>query len=227
MPRKSRPLDRSQGVLRDTNIIVVACEDMYAVKQYFSRFRARRTQFLVLQTEDGKSSPGAVIERLHNYRKEYAQEDGDELWVCIDADHWIRGTHQRQLSRVLQDCQRHRYGVAISNPCFEVWLLLHFTEVGDELLRELLGKEASESISPDEVASLCCEPFENQLRKLAGGYRKNRIAVLKLDASQVQQATDRARAGDKTNDRIPKCPGTRVYKLIDALLRRGSIHLDD
>lgn len=226
MPRKRRPLDRTAGVLRDTSIVVVACEDMHAVRQYFAKFRTRRTQFKVLPTEDGNSSPRAVIDRLHRYREEYVQEDGDELWICIDADHWITGNHQRELSQVLQECRQNAYGVAISNPCFEVWLLLHFTEINEELLLRVLGKGSSETVAPHELEYLRCAPFERELRAIAGSYRKNRISALTLSAAGVQQATWRARNGDTGSGDIPPCPGTRVYQLIETLLRRDSINLD-
>jgi hypothetical protein len=55
MPRKSRPLDRTTGLVRDSSIVVIACEDTHAVKQYFAKFRTRRVQFKVLPTEEGYS----------------------------------------------------------------------------------------------------------------------------------------------------------------------------
>lgn len=42
MPLKPRPLDRDNGVVRDASLVIIASEDRYAVKQYFSRFKPRR-----------------------------------------------------------------------------------------------------------------------------------------------------------------------------------------
>ena len=53
MPRKNRPLDRTTGLVRDSSIVVIACEDTHAVKQYFAKFRTRRVQFKVLPAEEG------------------------------------------------------------------------------------------------------------------------------------------------------------------------------
>lgn len=133
MPRKRRPLDRTRRAPRDTNIIVIACEDTHAVKQYFAKFRTKRTQYKVLPTLDGNSSPRAVLERLNVFKAEYATEEGDELWICIDADHWIRGGHQAEFSQVLQECPSKGYGIAVSNPYFEVWLLMHYVEIDDSV----------------------------------------------------------------------------------------------
>ena len=224
MPRKHRPLDRTSGALRDSSIVVIACEDTHAVKQYFSKFRTRRVQYKVLPTVDGDSSPRAVMERLDYYRAEFATEQHDELWICIDADHWIRGPHQRELSQVLQECRSKDYGVAISNPCFEVWLLMHFADVNDGLLLELLGEGPSGSLTDEQRSSLRCDKFEARLRQEAGGYKKSNVARLRLTAEQVLRASEAARRLDHASD-VPNCPGTRVYKLIDMLQRRESIDL--
>lgn len=226
MPRKKRPLDRTTGIERDASIVVVACEDTYAVKQYFAKFRTRRTQLTVLPTEDCRSNPRAVIERLHDHKRKYAQEEGDEFWFCIDADHWICGHHQRELSQVLQECRQKGYGIAISNPCFEVWLLLHFTEINDEIVLRMLGKNSSETVNIEELESLRCDSFVHELRNFAGQYNKSRVSALKLSAAQVRQATQRAQDRDTGNGDVPQVPGTRVYKLVESLLHRDSINLD-
>ncbi len=227
MPRKSRPLDRTAGVERDTSIIVVASEDTHAVKQYFAKFRARRIQYKVLPTEDGNSSPTAVIQRLDEYRKKYAQEEGDELWICIDTDRWVQNNHQRNLSRVLQECRQKSYRIAISNPCFEVWLLFHFTDINDDLLCEMLEKPLGTSLGSEDRDSLRCPAVERQLRDLAGGYSKAKVSNFQLTASQVREATERARTCDNTTSVIPSCPGSRVYMLIESLLRRDTIDLGE
>jgi len=227
MPRKNRPLDRTANHLRDTSIIVVACEDTHAVKQYFAKFRTRRIQYKFLPTEDGNSSPRAVIKRLDKYREEYAQEEGDELWVCIDADHWIHGNHQRELSQVLQECRQKGYGTAISNPCFEVWLLFHFADNDDKQLLEILGKPASATVSSKDRKLLRCAEVEKLLRKLAGNYNKTNVNRLNITANRVLKALGRAKRSDSGSGDVPNCPGSRVYKLIDSLIDRDAIDLGE
>lgn len=224
MPRQNRPLDRTSGAPRDANIIVIACEDTHAVKQYFAKFRTKRTQYKVLPTLDGNSLPRAVLDRLNTYKNEYATEDGDELWICIDADHWIRGGHQAEFSQVLQECHSKGYGIAISNPCFEVWLLMHFVEIDGAELSRILKKNASEAITGDDKESIRCDKIEARLRKCAGGYNKSNVAGLLLTTEQVLNAIARARAADGKGS-VPGCPGTRVYLLVEKLQSRGSIEL--
>ena len=75
--RRKRKIDRQAGKLADTNLIVIASEDRYAVKQYFGLFHSAKIQFEVLETEDGASSPVDVLARLDMYRKEF--QIGDAL----------------------------------------------------------------------------------------------------------------------------------------------------
>jgi hypothetical protein len=101
MPRRQRPLIRDTDTLRDASLIVIASEDTYAVERYFRRFRPRRVQFRFLPTEQGRSSPQAILDRLDAYRSEFQIGGDDELWYCGDTDHWITGNHLPNLHRVL------------------------------------------------------------------------------------------------------------------------------
>ena len=70
-----------------------------------------------------------MIARLDGFKAEYATEEDDQFWLCIDKDHWAEPGHIANLRVVLQHCKQKGYRVAISNPCFELWLLLHIEEV--------------------------------------------------------------------------------------------------
>lgn len=62
----------------------------------------------------------------------------DEVWCVFDVDEHARFQAARELA------QRKEIGLAVSNPCFELWLILHFREQGAPLTSkravELLAK---------------------------------------------------------------------------------------
>jgi hypothetical protein len=208
MPRKNRPLDRDNGVVRDASLVVIACEDTHAVEQYFARFRTRRVQFIVLPTEGGRSSPQDVLSRLDHFKQTEATEEGDVFWICIDTDHWVKANHIQNLREVLQQCRQKSYDVAISNPCFELWLLLHF----DQLL---------------SAVPSTCDAVVSALRRVAGSYRKNRCDLLTITPAQVQKALAMAKRMDSDpNEILPSYPVSRVYRLIEVLQNRDSIELN-
>jgi hypothetical protein len=201
MPRKTRPLDRESGVVRDASLIVIASEDTFAVKQYFARFKTRRVQVEVIATEDDRSAPNHVMRRLDDFRKEFVTEYGDTFWICIDRDRW----DEQSLSTVLRECAAKGYNVALSVPCFELWLVLHH--------------EASTLTSSDKCAEVCA-----RLQELIGGYGTQCCRTMKLTSDMVETAMDRARLMDNS-DMVPTAPLTRVYKILDAMIAKDAILL--
>jgi hypothetical protein len=82
--RKPRPLARDAASLRDDRLFIVACD-----VQYFEFFRIPRVQVHVVPTEDGTSSAEHVLDRL----RAIEHEEGDELWMLLDTDHYTTGSH--------------------------------------------------------------------------------------------------------------------------------------
>ena len=204
--RKKRPIDRRQEHLRDTSLIVIASEDRYAVKQYFDLFRSVRVQVRVLETEDGLSSPGAVLGRLDDYIQEYDIGPDDSFWFVTDTDHWVEPGHIANLTRVIQECKQKKIGVAISNPCFDLWLLMHFSK--GEL----------------PLAATCKEIGE-LLRSEVGYYDKKRIYGLPFTVDSVNEAVTRSRALFAEHEVIPVHLQSGVHLIIDQLVQRDALRL--
>lgn len=208
MPRRPRPLDRDGGRVRDASLIVIASEDHYAVAQYFARFHCERVKVVVLPTEDSCSAPNAVLERIKKYENEYEIGEGDSLWLCLDTDHWAKPGHIRNLHAVLAESHKRGFQVAITCPCFEFWLLLHYT---NEPLATL-GIEASTS------ATIPCDKIGDAIRIFAGCYNKTRVDLLPLTEQQVRDAMHRAAAAWYAPvGQIPDQPSTGVHRILDAI----------
>ena len=153
--RKPRPLDRDQAIFRDDRIYLVACDDTYAPKQYFSFFGIPRIQVHVIPTTDGSSSAMHVLERLLEF--EYIQ-DLDERWLVLDCDHYIKPNHLKSFQQAINRARQEKVNVALSNPCFELWLLLHHV---DQFYNVNGFANANE--------------IESTLRKILKGYNKGRL----------------------------------------------------
>jgi hypothetical protein len=205
--RKKRPLDRSTGVVRDANLIVIASEDKYAVRQYFEFFRSTKIQFKVLETDGGKSAPEHVLTRLDEYMKEFDIGPEDEFWLVCDCDHWINAGHIKNLVRVIQECGQKGIQVALSNPCFELWLLLHFAEF-----------PADDKLTRAEV--------EKRIREAVGAYDKTKVYNLRIDNERVRSAAKRSADNQRASSEIPDRPQTAVHRIIQHLLDRGIISVE-
>lgn len=204
--RKKRPLDRSLGVVRDANLIVLASEDKYAVRQYFELFRSTRIQFKVLPTENGKSAPGHVMARLNEYMKEFDFGEGDKFWVVCDCDHWIESGHIQSLTQVIRECRQKGIQVALSNPCFELWLLLHFAEFPED-------------------PELTRADVEQRIRNVVGAYDKTRIDKLPIQDHHVKEAVRRSADNQRDGSDIPRRPQTAVHRIIQHLLDQRIISM--
>lgn len=193
--RRSEGFQRRQP-FRDAKIIVVATEGSVTEPHYLSMFdqadgvffnpRVKRLSVLGTGTK-GESSPNHVINRLLEYRESNDIGGDDQLWLVIDVDRWKK---QGILDAVIAESRMRSIRLAISNPCFEVWLLCHKLET-------LPSAMDFKKISKRELGNV------KQAFNLAPY------------ASTIKQAIATARLHDIGNDAcLPAAVGTHVYKLI-------------
>lgn len=198
--RKKRPINRSLESLGDTRLLIIATEGRTTEKQYFAQFRNRRVQVKVIPTgEDNKSSPEYVLDRLKYFRQEYNLEANDELWLMIDVDRW----QDKKLKTVTKEANNSGFQLAISNPCFETWLLCHY-------LLPIVTTASCQEIN---------EYLKKELKKVHNsGYNK---AKLNTDDFKpyVKQALKNAKQLDNNpKNRWPNQIGTHVYKVVEQLV---------
>jgi hypothetical protein len=196
--RRTKLLDR-QHDKRSARVFIIATEGRKTEKQYFSLFHSTRIKIEILATgEDNKSDPENVISRLNEFANKYDLTDEDSLWLMVDTDRWIDRHKVKNFMFVCQEARKKGYHLAISNPCFEVWLYLHF----DELIGEFK----------------LCKEIEDKIRAKVGSYNKSNLD-LPLYEGKMNDAIARAKALD-TNPRQywTKSTGTRVYKIVEVLL---------
>ena len=210
MPRrKSRPFVRKSNY-RDAKAIVIATEGSLTEPIYFEslaadeRFRNPRVTVTVLPTREGLSAPSHVIRRLDVIRRRHVFVDGDELWLVIDKDGWEDG----MLSEVARLANQKGYCIADSNPCFEVWLALHFCSI-----QGILG--------PDRRKALMrCINIVDRLKKVDMDplYRKSSIGAKKY-FDKITKAIQHAKLADiQPDDRYLNQIGSRVYRLVESII---------
>jgi RloB-like protein len=197
--RQPRPLKRDDAArLRDDRLFIVACDDTYAPKQYFDFFKLTRVQVHVIPTTDDKSHATHVLEQLMGID----HEADDELWMLLDTDHCIKENHTKNFNRALQDASKKNVHVAISKPCFELWLLLHH-------------------INETEVSHLSnAQKTEAALRSTLGEYNKRLLKADHYPLNAVADACRRAKNLDKKG-RIPAHNTSRVYLLWEAIVAKA------
>lgn len=196
--RKKRPLDRSIPCLRDTKLVIIATEGKHAEKRYFEIFRKKNTRvhINVLETQDCKSAPRYVLKRLKEYKIKYDIQPDDQLWLVIDKDNW----EDKHLAEVAQCTKQRCFNMAVSRPCFEVWLYLHYSD------------------PPATMGNMTGSQIKNELRNLLGSYNEKNFQ-LELFEPKIDNALTRAEKLDNqsASARWPTQLGTHVYKLVTAI----------
>jgi hypothetical protein len=189
-----RKFQRPLGVRRYRKMFVLATEGTKTEPLYFIMFNNDDTVVHVKHLMGNKqNSPMHVLKRMHDYLKDNHLKDGDEAWLIVDRDLWP----EDQLMQLHDWSQTNsRYGLAVSNPKFEYWLLLHFED----------GKGIVNS-------KQCTKRLERHLPH----FEKGHVEVDKLQ-SGINDATKRARRKD-TPPCVdwPRTTGTTVYRLVEKL----------
>ncbi|MBB3345957.1 RloB family protein [Sphingomonas sp. BK069] len=194
--RKKRPLDRVVAV-RDARLIIIATEGERSEPIYFDIFHSTRVRLHVVPCVDGKSSPEATLERLNQFKQEYELDASDELWLVIDRDRWT----PKMISDIARKCVSQRVNLAVSNPCFEVWLSFHYT-----------------SSIPAKLQSTTADGF---FRSLHGSYKKGNYDPKPL-LTRVRAAINHAEALDNPKGRRwPVSVGSHVYILMKSIIAAG------
>ena len=204
---------------RDARLIVIASEGKDTERIYFKALAKEYTNprvhvHILKRSEDeqNNSSPEHVLKQLNDYKGHYELESDDELWLVVDRDRWT----EAMLSRVATECTQDNFmHVALSNPCIELWLLLHLVDA------TLLTSEEEQLWMENRRKSKNADPYlKVRLRQEMGSYHESSYDA-KMLIEHVDVAIARAEALDKNPaDRWPQTLGTRVYLLAESVMNR-------
>ena len=192
---RSRSRGRRPGFRSPRPRLLVLCEGARTEPNYFGALR----QELGLSgvKVDG---PATLKEMPEKVRKSW-KDDFDEVWCVFDVDE--RDEEVRRLRTELNRLRRKtKKGVhaAVSAPCFEYWLLLHFAFT----TKTFYGMEGGRS---------ACQQVIQRLQVHLPGYKKNDAAVYDRCRAQLAKALQRARRLDPEQPN----PTTEVGKLVERL----------
>ncbi len=82
-----------------------------------------------MQHSNKKTTAKQILEKAKRFIREEKIRNDDEVWLVIDVDN----NTQEDLQTVINWSEaKPNYGLALSNPKFEYWLLLHF-EAGNKI----------------------------------------------------------------------------------------------
>lgn len=172
-----------------------------------------------------KSRPKQLLDLIEQYKEENDEQyefdkyPDDEFWIVTDVDkNWSNDiidlvnnkTYLDEWKDTVAACQDKGYHYAISNPFFEMWLLLHHDEPNDE----------DKSFAVTNTHSYqSTTHFRERLQELGVPLkRRKHIKNSDYNAKKVTDAIIRAQNLHKDiNDLYPKYFATTVYMLVQKI----------
>lgn len=201
MPRKNRGYKKGEA-FRDSRIIAIACEGLREA-EYFRTLvgKSQRLKLVLLEPKDAeqdkiqRSSPKWMKDRAAKFIDEvglFGKNEDDELWFVLDIDHWEKSI----LHEISKDCKVNlNWSMALSNPCFEVWLYAH---IGNP--KELEIKKGR------DLKTLLHKDYK-------GGYQ------VELFIKMIENAIVLSKNNDSDfNSDFPNLMETKVYRLAESII---------
>ncbi|MGH3680536.1 MAG: RloB family protein [Natronosporangium sp.] len=190
MPRRENVGRRRQpaGVRRRT--VLIYCGGVRTEPDYFDGLRERfRRGSVTIKIRQEGIAPVALVRAAAGYR-ERSSSSFDDVWCVVDVDRF-------DLDIALAEAYRRNVRLAVSNPCFELWLLLHHAD----------------------CRAFCrdCAEVERRLRKHVPGYDKAQLDFGHF-AEGVGDAVKRARDLDRTGAEHRRNPSTSVWRLVERIV---------
>lgn len=192
---KRRRLNRRSGFRNYRQLFVVSVEGAKTEKQYFHILKKLSTNCTIeCLSHKSKSSPRSVLSRMKNFLQSNTLRKHDEAWLVVDKNNW---SDQQLLELHHWKQKRNCYGLAVSNPKFEYWLLLHFE---------------------DGTGILSSQECTMRLNQYISNYDKG-IPARKLTLNSVRNAIRRAEQRDNPpcSDWPRHMGNTTVYRLVEKI----------
>jgi RloB-like protein len=164
--RGSRKISKSKKKRSEYIKMLIATEGVNTEPQYFEKFaallRAKAVRVVSVRPVGVGRDPLSVVNEAVR-RRDLEDKGGDPfdaVWCVVDVD------EHASLERACIEASRSNIEIAISSPCFEIWLLWHFESrtswVDATALVKLLQKRGfSGKNMPDEF------PYQNYLEAMA------------------------------------------------------------
>ena len=116
---------RSVGFREPAKNILIAAEGPTEVK-YFKGLAERNINLRITAVSDTKTKPYQIVDYCKVKMKEYGIDlkKGDVAFSVFDVDN----NSLEDLIRAVRKAEEYGIRIVVSNPCFEIWLLLHFRE---------------------------------------------------------------------------------------------------
>ncbi len=205
--RPDKSLERRKATKLPGRRFYLYCEGRNTEPRYFSTLKSMLENTIIIEKAVGV--PLTIAEAASNKKQELdssqdSHEENDEVWAVFDRD------EHPKFDEAVALCEMYKVGLARSNPCFEIWLILHIEDFDKACDRDFAQK---------------------QLKKIDTSYnpKKDKMPdcnnlIDKLSEAEKRAAIQLKRRSEEGNSYGP--PSTTVHLLTRALKKadKKSLH---
>ena len=189
-----RRLRKRQKPFRSTKpIILVVCEGKETEPNYFIALRQTKRinkERLIISYGERGSHPRNVIEDAKDKKKKFeaANLEVNEVWCVFDRD------DHKKIEAAFNQARDNHFKIAFSNPCFELWYLLHCQDqtahiergkVFSRLKKYIPQYQKSLNVYPDLLVHQ--SQAINRAKKLRKYHRDNLDSEMKNPSTNVDE----------------------------------------
>lgn len=125
MVKRASKGKRNRNTKREKNVIAIAVEGKNKTeKTYFSEFNRRNSAYRVNFVPGNYTDTLGLVVSASEYamKNNLNYDNGDRVFAVCDVDFG----KEAQINKARRLAEDKSVDLILSNPCFEIWLLLHF-----------------------------------------------------------------------------------------------------
>ena len=189
---------RLSGSRLPKKVIRVLTEGMVTERDYIKILRSQYREVVVDIIREG-SPPRALVDKARRYQtsKDKQNPDFDEIWCIFDVD------QHPNIEQAIREARDNDINIAITNPCFELWLVLHYQDQSGYISSSKIQSEARRlGILKGKHLS------EDSANIVRGNYEEAKSRAQRLEKRHI---------GD--NSESWENPSSQMWKFVDRLAR--------
>lgn len=196
--RKISSLKRTHSSKNEKIKFTLFTEGRNTEPEYFKAIVGYNPDILIdLQIYRGVGCPMTIAEKASSFVKNSRPRNGDSVWAVFDRD------DHPKFNDACTKCKSVNINTAISDPCFEIWLILHYEDYN----------KADDRHKVQRYFSTLCNKYNKNSGKIPD-CKKIVESVIEAENRAQKQYEKRLQESDTDT---PKRPYTTVHNLTKAM----------
>lgn len=202
-------------------LIIISCEGSNTEPAYFNTIKEKLAENIdilleieIIPKNSGPSEPKDIVCNLDEFIKDKYdyKSDNDEMWVVWDRE-TINSGRKENILKILPECKEKNYNIAMTNPLFEFWLLLHVADI-KSYNKEILNN--NNWVNESKTRRFIDKELSNILKN---GYNKKNFNTDIVTKENITKALEQEKEFENSLEDIIQDLGSNIGELINKILK--------